>query len=75
MGLSLRDAAEHTGTRPSTILRAVLSGRLSYDRDHEGSYIFDPDELETVFSPGRRVEPVPLAQVRTVPALPAPASV
>lgn len=75
MGLSLRDAAEHTGTRPSTILRAVLSGRLVFDRDEEGSYLFDPDELERVFAPGRKVEPVPLAQVRIVAALPAPASV
>jgi len=75
MGLSLRDAAEHTGTRPSTILRAVLSGRLSHERDSEGSYVFDPGELEAVFAPGRRVEPVPLAQIRIVPALPAPAPI
>jgi hypothetical protein len=75
MGLSLRDAADHTGTRPSTILRAVLSGRLSYDRDSEGSYLFDPEELETVFAPARRIEPVPLTQMRIVPALPAPAPV
>lgn len=66
MALSLRAAAEHTGTKPSTILRAILSGRLSFSRDGEGAYEFNHDELERVFAPDRRVDPVPLAQLRVV---------
>jgi hypothetical protein len=69
MALSLRAAAEHTGTRPSTILRAILSGRLSVERDEEGAYRLDPEELELLFSADRKVEPgaVPLARLRVVP--------
>jgi hypothetical protein len=68
MALSLRAAAQHTGTKPSTILRAILSGRLSFSRDDEGAYEFNPDELQRVFAPDRRVEPVSLAQVRVISA-------
>ncbi len=68
MGYSLLDAAEITGTKPSTIFRAVLSGRLPFERDEEGSYIFDSDELEKVFSRQRRIEPAPLARVMIDPA-------
>lgn len=64
--LSLRAAAEHTGTKPSTILRAILSGRLSFTRDEEGAYEFNHHELERVFAPDRRVGPVPLAQLRVI---------
>ena len=74
MGLSLLDAAEIARIKPSTIFRAILSGRLPFERDDEGSYVFDPAELEKVFSPRRQVDPVPLAQVRVVPALPQPAA-
>jgi len=68
MALSLREAAEHTGTKPSTILRAILSGRLPFDRDDEGSYAFDRDALDKVFSAERRVDAsrIPLAQLRVV---------
>ena len=66
MALSLRAAAQHTGTKPSTILRAILSGRLAFTRDGEGAYEFMHDELERVFAPERRVDPVPLSQLRVV---------
>lgn len=69
MGLSLSDAAKETGARPSTIFRAILSGRLGYERDEQGSYIFDPEELQKVFPRGRMVAPAPLA--RAIRALPA----
>ena len=72
MGLSLLDAAETARIKPSTIFRAILSGRLPFERDDDGSYVFDPEELQRVFSPGRQVDPVPLAQVRVVAALPQP---
>ncbi len=70
MALSLRAAAQHTGAKPSTILRAILSGKLSVDRDGEGAYRLDPDELERLFSADRKVDPsqVPLARLRVVPA-------
>ena len=68
MALSLRAAAQHTGTKPSTILRAIRSGRLSVERDGEGAYRLDPEELERLFSADRKVEPgaVPLARLRVV---------
>ena len=72
MGLSLLDAAEVARIKPSTIFRAILSGRLAFERDEDGSYVFDPEELEKVFSPDRRVDPVPLAQVRIVPPVAQP---
>jgi len=70
MGLSLLDAAETARIKPSTIFRAILSGRLPFERDDDGAYVFDPEELEKVFSPGRQVHPVPLAHVRGVAAAP-----
>lgn len=68
MALSLRAAAQHTGTKPSTILRAILSGRLSVEKDGEGTYRLDPDELDRLFSVDRKVDPsgVPLARLRVV---------
>ena len=75
MGLSLLDAAEIARIKPSTIFRAILSGRLLFERDDDGSYVFDPDELQRVFSPRRQVEPVPLAQVRVVSAALQPSAI
>ena len=62
MGVSLREAARRSGVRPSTIFRAILSSRLRYARDEEGSYIFDEDELEKVFSRDRVIERAPMAR-------------
>ena len=68
MAFSLRAAALHTGTKPSTIIRAILSGHLTIERDGEGAYRLDPEELERLFSAERKVDPggVPLARLRVV---------
>ncbi len=50
-GLSLREAAQHTGTSKSTILRAIQSGRLSAPRTDIGGYDIDPAELFRVYPP------------------------
>jgi excisionase family DNA binding protein len=50
-GLSLREAAQQTGTSKSTILRAIQSGRLSANRTDGGGYSIDPAELFRVYSP------------------------
>jgi len=69
MRLSFHDAAARTGARPSTIFRAILSGRLGCERDDQGSYLFDQEELEKVFPRARRVAPAPLARAfRDLPA-------
>jgi excisionase family DNA binding protein len=50
-GLSLREAAQQTGTSKSTILRAIQSGRLSAARTDDGGYAIDPAELFRVYPP------------------------
>ncbi len=50
-GLSLREAAQQTGTSKSTILRAIQSGRLSATRLDDGGYSIDPSELFRVYEP------------------------
>ena len=50
-GLSLREAAQQTGTSKSTILRAIQSGRLSAARTDDGGYAIDPAELFRVYQP------------------------
>jgi excisionase family DNA binding protein len=50
-GLSLREAAQQTGTSKSTILRAIQSGRLSAGRLDDGGYSIDPSELFRVYEP------------------------
>lgn len=62
--LTLFDAAQITGTKPSTIFRAILSGHLSFTRDMEGSYKFEREEVERVFSPARRVKPAPIIDAK-----------
>jgi excisionase family DNA binding protein len=53
-GLSLREAAQETGTSKSTILRAIQAGRLSASRTDDGGYAIDPAELFRVYDPNRR---------------------
>jgi excisionase family DNA binding protein len=49
--LSLREAAEQTGTSKSTIFRAIRSGRLSAGKDDDGNFAIDPAELFRVYQP------------------------
>jgi excisionase family DNA binding protein len=50
-GLSLREAAQQTGSNKSTIWRAIKSGRLSATRLDGGGFAIDPAELFRVFEP------------------------
>jgi hypothetical protein len=50
-GLSLREAAQQTGSNKSTIWRAIKSGRLSATRLDDGGFSIDPSELFRVFDP------------------------
>ena len=56
-GLSLREAAQQTGTSKSTILRAIQSGRLSAARTDDGGYAIDPAELFRVYQPRPQTDP------------------
>jgi len=47
--MSLKEAAEAVGKDPSTLSRAVKSGRLSCSKDSSGQRIFDPAELMRVY--------------------------
>ena len=49
--LSLREAAERTGTSKSTIFRAIKAGRLSGAKDDDGNFAIDPAELFRVYPP------------------------
>lgn len=49
MGLTLRQAAEKCGKSRSTIHRALKSGKISGQRDSDGSWSIDPSELARVF--------------------------
>jgi len=49
MKLSLRQAADQCGKSRSTIHRALKSGKLSGERDDDGSWSIDPSELARVF--------------------------
>lgn len=49
MGLTLRQAAELSGTSRSTIHRALKSGKLSGGRLEDGAWDIDPSELARVF--------------------------
>jgi len=57
MGLTLRQAAELSGTSRSTIHRALKSGKLSGGRLEDGAWDIDPSELARVF-PWDVIEPV-----------------
>jgi excisionase family DNA binding protein len=47
--LSLRQAAEKTGTNKSTILRAIQSGRLRAERTPSNEWAIDEEELARVY--------------------------
>jgi hypothetical protein len=49
--LGLKKAAEETGKSPSTIHRAMDSGRLSYELNMHGERVVDTAELFRVFPP------------------------
>lgn len=49
MGLTLRQAADLSGTSRSTIHRALKSGKLSGGRLEDGAWDIDPSELARVF--------------------------
>lgn len=49
MKLSLIKAAEVSGKSKSTINRAIKSGKLSAQRNEDGSYGIDPSELARAF--------------------------
>lgn len=57
MGLTLRQAAELSGTSRSTIHRALKNGKLSGGRLEDGAWDIDPSELARVF-PWDIAEPV-----------------
>ena len=57
MGLTLRQAAELSGTSRSTIHRALKTGKLSGGRLEDGTWDIDPSELARVF-PWDIAEPV-----------------
>jgi excisionase family DNA binding protein len=52
--LSLREAAQRTGTSKSTILRAIQRGRMSAKKNDIGGYDIDPAELFRVFPADRK---------------------
>jgi hypothetical protein len=51
--LSLREAAEQTGTSKVDIWRAIRSGMLPAQRTHDGDFAIDPAELFRVFETQR----------------------
>lgn len=51
--LSMSEAATRTGLSKSTIHRAIRGGKLSADRQEDGSYEIDPAELFRVYRPAQ----------------------
>lgn len=56
MKYSLTKAASATGKGKSTIHRAIKSGKLSAEKQEDGSYLIDPAELHRVY-PMKEVKP------------------
>lgn len=46
MGMTLSEAAEHTGKSKSVLSRAIKTGKLSADKREDESYDIDPVELD-----------------------------
>ena len=51
--LSMSEAAARTGLSKSTIHRAIKGGKLSAERQEDGSYEIDPAELFRVYRPAQ----------------------
>jgi excisionase family DNA binding protein len=49
MHYTLGEAAKRTGLSKPTIQRAIKSGKLSANRNEDGSYAIDPAEFERVY--------------------------
>lgn len=54
VALSPNDAAKQVGKSKTTILRAIRSGKLSANKNEDGSYSIDPSELARVYGGGSR---------------------
>ena len=51
MTYSLATAAAATGTVKSTILRAIMAGKVSATRNDHGQWVIEPAELHRVYPP------------------------
>jgi hypothetical protein len=51
MSYTLGQAAKATGTSKPTLSRAIKSGRLSAQKQPDGSFVIDPSELHRVYPP------------------------
>ena len=60
--LSLGEAARHVGVSKTTIHRSIKSGRLSAQRNDDGTYSIDPAEAFRVFPASKRSETVTTEQ-------------
>lgn len=49
--MTMRQAAEWAGVTRATIQKAIVSGRLSAEKDEKGAYRINPAELERVYQP------------------------
>lgn len=49
MELTLKQAAEQSGKSKSTIHRAIKNGKLSAQKNEDGTYAIDPSELSRVY--------------------------
>ena len=59
MVYTLGEAAKATGLTKSGIAKAIRSGRVSANRNDNGSYNIDPAELHRVFPPAVNGQPKP----------------
>jgi excisionase family DNA binding protein len=46
MGMTIGEAARRTGRDKSTLRRQIRAGKLSATRDHNGTWLIEPCELE-----------------------------
>ncbi|MGZ8397388.1 MAG: hypothetical protein ACXW3X_14825 [Rhodoplanes sp.] len=51
MSYTIGTAARATGKAKSTISRDIKNGRISAERQPDGSYLIDPSELHRVYAP------------------------